>query len=557
MKITLKKLVVAICLATLMAGCGGSTDDIFVNNNQTAGPSDEALINQAMVDDPATAVGLLPTDHLDPLRPAPPANQQVTTLLVSDLASNYETLFGSLSQDLGVTLQSPENVANIAFIKSQSDTGNFDLSAEPILNNPLGIQSVSFQPVNYSTTVPLPAGDRTFQVSGGMLIPDGIDKSQLKGVIVYFHGTTFSKDQVGSNVNNPETQLCAQVFASQGYVVLIPDYVGQGVDWQDVHPYVLYPTVSAQTAADMLAAVNPTLRNRFNLTVLDPALKLFSAGYSEGGAYSLWFNSYLSSNPSELDSLYQLTHSVGMEGAYSTSKVTYDYLFENVSKDNGNPFNVQSVTLVNIVKPALSADAFLSYATYSLGSDFNSVFNTSFFQMTATPPVPQEACNVDGQQVTIAQAFARPDTDISSQVLAAGLGKRANQNRYPGPLDLLTSSNNNIQSLVSSTILQPGPLADLEAVLATADVDLTPCTNGSVSIITLGQDSVVVPNNFDLLSSQFPAKFRKTIKIDQTQLLSVSAFSDVLGRPYWIPIDHLQGPVFEFLYTLHIFDELS
>jgi hypothetical protein len=556
MKNTVKKLLAVICLSAFLAGCGGSTDDIFVNT-QTAAPSDEELINQAMVDDPATAIGLLPIDHLDPLRPAPPGNQQTTSLPVSDLEANYETLFGSLSQDLGVTLQSPENVANIAFIKSQPDTGNFDLNAKPILNNSLGIPSVSFQPVNYSTTVPLPGGDQTFQVSGGLLIPDGIDKSQLKGVIVYFHGTTFSKAQVGSNVDNPETQLCAQVFASQGYVVLIPDYVGQGVDWQNVHPYVLYPTVSAQTAADMLTAVNPILRNRFNLNVLDPALKLFSAGYSEGGAYSLWFNSYLSSNPSELDSLYQLTHSVGMEGAYSTSQVTYDYLFDNVSKDDGNPFNVQSVTLVNIVKPVLSADAFLSYATYSLGSNFNSVFNPNFFQMTATAPVPQEACNVDGQQVTIAEAFARPDTDVSSQIVAAGLGKRANQNRYPGPLELLTSSENNIQPLVSSTILQPGPLADLQAVLESADVDLTPCTNGSVSIITLGQDSVVVPNNFDLLSARFPNKFRKTIKIDQTQLLSVSAFSNVLGRPYWIPIDHLQGPVFEFLYTLNIFNELS
>lgn len=554
MKNTIKSLLAAACFAAVVAGCGSSND--FVANNPVPGPTDEALIAQAMVDDPRTAVQLLPTDHLDDRVPPPPANQQITQLQVADLETNYEILFGSLSQELGVTLQTQEVVDNIAFIKSQPETGNFDLNAKPILNNPLGIQSVSHQPVNYSTTVPLPGGDQTFQVSGGILVPDGIDKSELKGVIVYFHGTTFSKNQVGSNVSNNETQLCAEVFASQGYVVLIPDYVGQGVDWQNVHPYVLYPEVSAQTAADMLTAVRPLLTSRFGLLGPD-TLKLFSAGYSEGGAYSLWFNSYLSSNPAKLDSLYVLTHSVGMEGAYSTSQVTYDYLFDNVSKDNGNPFNIQSVTLVNIVKPILSADAFLSYATYSVGSDFNSVFNTNFFQMSATPPVPQSACNVDGQQVDIASAFARPDTDISSQVVSAGLGKTANGSRYPGPVGLLDSTENTVQSLVSSTILQPGPLADLQAVLESADVDLTPCTDGTVSIITLGQDSVVVPNNFDLLSASFPNKFRETIKIDQTQLLSVSSFSKVLGRPYWVPIDHLQGPVFEFLYTLNIFNELS
>ena len=557
MNYTLRNLLAALCLSALLVGCGGSSDDIFVSNTQPSTPSDEERINQAMIDDPATAIGLIPFDHLDPLRPAPPGNQTTTTLPVADLENNYETFFGSLSNDLGVTLQSPENVAKIAFIKSRPETGNFDLDAKPILNNPLGIPSVSFQQVDYSTTVSLPEGDQTFQLSGGLLIPDGIDKSQLKGVIVYFHGTTFRNTLVGSNLDNPETQLCAQVFASQGYVVLIPDYVGQGVDWQSVHPYVLYPTVSAQTAVDMLAAVKPTLRSRFNLTVLDPPLKLFSTGYSEGGAYSLWFNSYLNTDPSKLDSLYLLTHSVGMEGAYSTSQAIYNYLFDDVSKDDGNPFDIQNVTLVNIVKPALAADAFLSYATYSLNSDFAAVFNLDFFQMKATPPVPQEACNVDGQQVTIASAFARPDTDISSQVVASALGKTANRNRYPGPLQILSSSNNNIQPLVSSAILQPQPLADLRQALEAADVDLSPCPDGAVSIVTLAQDSVVVPGNFDILSARFPTKLRKTIKIDQTQILWLSSFSDVLGRPYWIPIDHPQAPIFEFLYTLNIFNELS
>lgn len=546
----------ALLLTALVSGCGGSNQEFVVTN--TAPPlTDRALIEQAQAQDPETALDLIPTDHLDPLTPPPPASQNVTLLPVADLESNYETLFGSLSQDLNVNLQTPEVVSNIDFIKGQQATGNFDLLAKPILNNPLGITSVSFQPVNYSTTVPLPGGDRTFQVSGGLLLPTGVDKAELKGVIVYFHGTTFSKDQVGSSVTNPETQLCAQVFASQGYAVVIPDYVGQGVDWQNVHPYVLYPKASAQAAADMLTAIKPILADTFTLNPADPALKLFSAGYSEGGAYSLWFNSYLSSNPDKLDSLYQLTHSVGMEGAYSTSEVTFDYLFQEVGPANGNPFGIQSLTLVNMVKPILSADAFLSYATYSEQSNFENVFNMNFFNMAATPPVPQSACNVDGQQVTIASAFARPSTEISNPLVFAALGKTANRARYPGPLQLLTSTSNSVNSLVSSAILDPQEMAELQEVMKAADVDLTPCVDGTVSIITLDQDSVVVPNNFDLLSSRFPGKFREQIKVDHTQLQATSPFSSIVGRPFWIPIDHLQAPVFEFLYALNIFNELQ
>ncbi|ODT62876.1 hypothetical protein ABS71_15090 [bacterium SCN 62-11] len=149
-------------------------------------------------------------------------------------------------------------------------------------------------------------------------MPLGISRSQFKGVVVYFHGTTFSKSQVPSEYDgNGETELMAEVFAPQGYVVVMPDYVGQGVDWETVHPHVLYPKVSAQTATDMLTAAAPT---RYGLT--------------------------------------SISRSIPAEGAYSTSQVTFDYLFTDVSKSDGNPFNIQSQSIVNAVKAILSADAF-------------------------------------------------------------------------------------------------------------------------------------------------------------------------------------------------------
>ena len=66
MNYTLRNLLAALCLSALLVGCGGSSDDIFVSNTQPSTPSDEERINQAMIDDPATAIGLIPFDHLDP-----------------------------------------------------------------------------------------------------------------------------------------------------------------------------------------------------------------------------------------------------------------------------------------------------------------------------------------------------------------------------------------------------------------------------------------------------------------------------------------------------------
>jgi hypothetical protein len=568
MKKTIQKLVFTSLLAASVIGCGSSFEEVSTVGSSTA-PTTASRLQNAFLDNPRPGLETVPTAHLDPLSRFQANGTNNSNVLgqstappiiisVADLESDYETIFCSLNQSLGVTKESPENVNNINYIKEQSGTGFFDLNAQPILNNPLGVTGVSFQPLNYDTTVPLPGGEQTFQVSGGLLMPVGISADQVKGVIVYFHGTTFDKSQVGSNYDGSiETQLNAQVFASQGYIVAIPDYVGQGVDWQNVHPYVLYPEVSAQTAVDMLSAIKPLVFDQYGFSDSDPPLKLFSTGYSEGGSYSLWFNTYVTANPAGLDPFYNLTHSVGMEGAYSTSQVTFGYLFDDVSKSD-NTYNIQNLLLVNFVKPILSADAFLSYATYSESSNFGNVFNLDFFNMLATSPIPPEATQVNGQSVDIAEAFAQPSTQIAPALALSGFGKSANGATYPSITKLnsvLFSSKNGIGPLVSANILLPEPLSELTGVLEEADADLSNLGDGAVSIVTLDMDSVVPPNNFDLLLANYPTKIDNAYRVDHSQLLVVSPYSSVLGSAQWVPIDHLNGPPYEYLYALNIFNQ--
>jgi hypothetical protein len=544
-------------LSMVLVGCGGSQQD-FVLTPATAPQQPLQIVAQAAADDADTALKIVPLDHLDPLTALRGISAQTVgqpTLMTTDqLETDYETIFGSLSQTLGVTLDTLEVRGNIDYIRLQPETGNFNLLAQPIKNNPFGIEAVSFRKVNYSTNVPLPGGNQAFQVSGALLMPEGLSAEDVQGVIVYFHGTTFAKNAVPSNPANGEMHLNAQVFASQGYIVAMPDYVGQGDDWASVHPYVLYPKVSAQTAVDMLSAIKGTIQEKLGPSALD-TLPLFSAGYSEGGAYSLWFNAYIKENPGVLDPFYVLTHSVGMEGAYSTSQAIYPYLFDDVDVSGDNVYNAQSQVLVNIVKPLLSADAFLSYATYSLDSDYTNTFNSDFYAMQASPLIPQSLCNVNGVQLTIDQAFALEDTNISSEILSSALDKRGNQKQYPGLISILSSTSNSVDPLVSPSVLTSAFQQSLQQALRDADVNLSAVDDDGVSIITLDQDSVVTPNNYDMLLAAYPEKIRNAIVVKHDRLLATSPFSALAGEPVWQPIDHLGGPPFEFLYALHIFNQ--
>lgn len=548
----------ALLLGLLVAGCGGSGGSqvqtaIPATTTTAAAQTQAEVIAQAMVEDPDTATTLAPSAHLNPFIPAKQASSGgMMSIPVATLQSNYETAFCGLSASHGVSIASPQSMAKIDFIKSQRATGNFDLLRRPIADNSAGVTAVLWQPVSYQTTVTLPSGARTFSVSGGLLMPEGIDKAHVRGVVVYFHGTTFNKTQVGSDyTNNPETRLMAEVFASQGYIVVMPDYIGQGADYLDIHPYVLYPTVSVQTALDMLAAVKPHIVAHYQYAGGDPPLRLFSAGYSEGGSYSLWFNTVIRSTPAVLDPFYSLTHSVGMEGAYSLSSVIKDYLFTDVAAGGANPFNVQTQALVNLVKPMLGADALVSYATFSVSSSYADVFNMKFFDLDC---FPQGLCDVNGQHLNVAQAFQLPDTTIATPIVYAALGKSANGCTYPSA-DVVFSSHNAVQSLVSTTLLGSGwPL--LLQTLQVADTNLTAADDQGVSIITLSLDSVVVPNNFDVLHAAYPAKIKNAIKIDVNNLMVLSPFSPP-GVAYFVPVDHLHGLVYEYLYALNIFNSFA
>lgn len=564
--------------AVVLAGCGGGSDP-----TASTPAKNQSALHQAYLDNPDLALQIAPTSGWSSLSetqnqaqklsarsaiklPAPcipftggSSGDLATTYSVADLQANYEKQFCQLDSALGVTLQTPQCQSNISYIQQQSGAGHFDLTAKPILNNPLGVTGVKFAPLTYTTRVDLPQGQQTYTVSGGLMLPQGISGDKIKGVITYFHGTTFNKCTVGSNyIATGETQLVAEVFASQGYVVIIPDYIGQGVDWQNVHPYVLYPKASAKTAVDMLEAVSSTIRKEYQLDAR-AQLKLFSAGYSEGGAYSLWFSSYIHDQPGVLNPLYQLKHAVGMEGAYATSTVTKGYLFDNVSQDIfDNIYNIQTQVITNLVKPLLSADAFLSYATYQLNGDTTSVFNTDFYNLNfvCASFVPQKICQFFQFARNMAQEFAQQAANAAPPVFFSALGKTANEATYPNYETVVQSSKNSANSLVSPTLLSPTGQQQLDAALRAADVNLGSLPDKAVSIISLDKDSVVTSNNYKTLLANYPSKIRDAYLIPANHIQVVSYVSQYVGtKPEYVDTDHLHALIYEFLYALNTFNK--
>jgi pimeloyl-ACP methyl ester carboxylesterase len=143
-----------------------------------------------------------------------------------------------------------------------------------------GVQSYT---VVYETTWK----QNVIEASGLLLVPTGIkDAAPLLSIQ---HGTTFSNDEAPSVAGYTGMEL----FASAGYIVLMPDYIGYGKSAAIFHPYY-DKQHSAYAVIDMITATKQFLEKKA-IAFND---KLFLAGYSEGGYVTLATAATLEMNPS-------------------------------------------------------------------------------------------------------------------------------------------------------------------------------------------------------------------------------------------------------------------
>lgn len=114
----------------------------------------------------------------------------------------------------------------------------------------------------------------TLTLSGKVSVPD-----EPKGIILLPHFTIASNDEVPSTSTTGEAK-----FLRDGYVLIMPDYIGYGVSRERVHPY-LRGDLTARNCVDMLFASWPVLDS---LGVTLPKDTINIVGFSQGGAAALW-----------------------------------------------------------------------------------------------------------------------------------------------------------------------------------------------------------------------------------------------------------------------------
>ncbi len=124
--------------------------------------------------------------------------------------------------------------------------------------------------------------------SGAVAIPQVATCDTLP-LGLYCHGTVLRKFDVPS-ANNFEA-IIPKIFASKGFIVAAPDYIGLG-ESSGIHPYV-HAETEATASVDLLKATREFLTDS---TSIRDNNQLFLTGYSQGGHAAMATHQYIQSN---------------------------------------------------------------------------------------------------------------------------------------------------------------------------------------------------------------------------------------------------------------------
>jgi len=137
------------------------------------------------------------------------------------------------------------------------------------IRNPIKVYRLEYNTTN--------TDGKAITASGALIVPV-VDKKALP-LLSMQHGTIQNDADAPSNYQSgSEAYTYGSVFASQGYIIAAPDYIGYGASKDLPHPYEHNKSL-ASASLDMLRASREFIAdNKLNWDN-----RLFVAGYSEGG----------------------------------------------------------------------------------------------------------------------------------------------------------------------------------------------------------------------------------------------------------------------------------
>ena len=162
--------------------------------------------------------------------------------------------------------------------------------------------------------------------AGLLIIPNDIDTARL---IMYCHGTEIPLKLLGANKITPslytgdaethrDVRNMGLGWASAGYVVFMPDYIGYGLTLGEDHPYLCFTEMFKSNIDGLLAAKSFIAKEAL---VYDN--NLFIAGWSQGAGAALSAHKYIQEDYS---SDFTVLASSGLAGPYNLEKTALETL---------------------------------------------------------------------------------------------------------------------------------------------------------------------------------------------------------------------------------------
>lgn len=274
----------------------------------------------------------------------------------------------------GMTTDSANCQSNLTNIES-----NFGFQIESIENNSLSITGVSAYNITYNspgltTDGQLNYRDRT--VSGTIYVPQGISADKIKGIILYYHPTAYNFNDYGPAMDAANGVQFQSLYAVNGYIVVMPDMLGFGVDNTEMHPYI-YPKIDVQAGINMLKAANQMFHAvgiNFSSTV-----PLILNGFSEGGMLTQWASYMIQNKQVSLSGTNtNLALTVPMSGGFQLESIQSPMEYANLTAPTNNVFHIESQLSAAIAKPALNAYAVVSYNYYNPSTQCSDILLPAF-----------------------------------------------------------------------------------------------------------------------------------------------------------------------------------
>ena len=253
--------------------------------------------------------------------------------------------------------------------------------------------------------------------SGALMVPTGFGANctGARPIVLYAHGTTTDRAFNMTDMQNAETVFLAALFASQGYIVVAPNYAGYDTSTLDYHPYLIADQQS-KDMIDALTAARAALPFA-SATLTKDSGQLFITGYSQGGYVAMATHRAMQAAGMKV------TASAPMSGPYALAAFVDAVFFGEVNGDAP----ISSTLLLTAYQRAygnIYADAVDVFeAQYATGIDSLLPSTTPRSQLYAQGKLPEYVLFSSTPPTPAFADITPPQTPASlAEVFALGFG---------------------------------------------------------------------------------------------------------------------------------------